>query len=207
MEKKQFKKLKKQVDFIFEKAEQEALESGESIASPEAQEAFEKLKSMIVEKSGLSLEEFEKMEEEYEEQDEKQEISGEKSKAKESRQNLEKMVKNLSDKVDVLENKDTGFEEEELRQVALLVQINQLKIEAESIIRESQDELIEWENLLTQNEMLQKRNRNLVAGFKIRKRANLIKRFINDYEKRKKTGEELMARLNKMSSKCEIDKV
>jgi hypothetical protein len=63
MEKKQFKALKKQVEFILEKAEGEALESGESISSPEAQEALGKVKSMIVEKSGFSVEEYNEMDE------------------------------------------------------------------------------------------------------------------------------------------------
>ena len=61
---KQFKLLQKQIERIISKAENEALEEGVDITSPEFQELLLKLKRKLLEARGITLVEYEQLEEE-----------------------------------------------------------------------------------------------------------------------------------------------
>ena len=62
--KSQFKLLQKQIERIISKAENEALEEGVDITSPEFQELLLKLKRKLLEARGITLVEYKQLEEE-----------------------------------------------------------------------------------------------------------------------------------------------
>jgi len=66
MTQQQFLQLKKQIDRLLEKAEDEAIEKGVNIASPEFQNLLREVKRKLLEARGISLEEYERIEGELE---------------------------------------------------------------------------------------------------------------------------------------------
>lgn len=66
MTKSEFKRLKKQLDKIIQKAEDEALSDGVNISSPQFQDILKRLKEGLLERSGFTLLDYEMAELEFE---------------------------------------------------------------------------------------------------------------------------------------------
>ena len=64
MDKKQFLKLKKNIDLLLKKAIEEAVNKGVDISSPEFEEALLMLKTKLIKKRGITLEEYDQIIEE-----------------------------------------------------------------------------------------------------------------------------------------------
>jgi len=69
MTKKEFKNLKRQIDALLKKAEEEAIAEGVNISSSEFQYVLRELKRKLLEARGIGLEEYEALEEEYEKEE------------------------------------------------------------------------------------------------------------------------------------------
>jgi len=106
-----FKALKKQIDKLLKKAEDEALEQGVDITSAKFQSVFRELKRKILAEKGISLEEYEKLEEETYSVgkigDAFKDIAGvieeqTKKEKEKSQQNIKELQEEFSDKIDTL---------------------------------------------------------------------------------------------------------
>jgi len=189
MTKQEFLRLKRRIDKLLQKAEDEALEDGVDITSKEFQSVFRELKRKILKARGISLEDYERAEQEYEESKEKRnkiEILGaerveklSQTRKKEIQEKIEEIKRDYSVKLNALAKESN----------------NKIQVLIKKTNTEKKELLKEIKTLKEQRDVLNKQTKELEERFY--REALRKDRELEDIKDSIKLGNEIMGNIIK----------